>query len=125
MLSKALLRIALATLLAVSATLVAPVTQAQTLDQTLSGCNGVAPLRTIQADHNDYMTKVANLVPGDRLVLAADTYGQYLNLYNLHGQPGQCIVIEGPASGTPALFTEATPGTSSASGTRATSCCAT
>jgi Bacterial pre-peptidase C-terminal domain len=105
MLSKALLRIAIATLLVVSATLVASVTQAQTLDQTLSGCNGAAPLRTIQAGPSDYVSKVANLIPGDRLLLAAGTYGQYLNLYNLHGQPGQCIVIEGPASGSPALFT--------------------
>jgi Bacterial pre-peptidase C-terminal domain len=97
--SKALLRIALATLLFAS------VTQAQTLDQTLSGCNGAAPLRTIQASPSDYVAKVASLIPGDRLQLAAGTYGQYLNLYNLHGQPGQCIVIEGPASGSPALFT--------------------
>ena len=105
MLSKALLRIVVVTLLAVSATLVAPVTQAQTLDQTLSGCNGAAPLRTIQATPSDYVSKVANLIPGDRLQLAAGTYGQYLNVYNLHGQPSQCIVIEGPASGSPALFT--------------------
>jgi hypothetical protein len=105
MLSRALLRIAIATLLVVSATLFASVTQAQTLDQTLSGCNGAAPLRTIQAGPSDYVSKVANLIPGDRLQLAAGTYGQYLNLYNLHGQAGQCIVIEGPASGSPALFT--------------------
>ena len=105
MLSKALLRIAIATLLFVSATLVASVTQAQTLDQTLSGCNGAAPLRTIQAGPSDYVSKVANLIPGDRLQLAAGTYGQFLNVYSLHGQPSQCIVIEGPASGSPALFT--------------------
>src|SRR5688572_24476588 len=97
--SKALLRIALATLLFAS------LTQAQTLDQTLSGCNGAAPLRTIQASPSDYVSKVANLIAGDRLQLAAGTYGQYLNLYNLHGQPGKCIVIEGPASGPPAIFT--------------------
>jgi hypothetical protein len=99
MLSKALLRIAIATLLVTS------VTQAQTLDQTMSGCNGAAPLRTIQVDHNNYRSKVTSLVPGDRLLLAADTYDQFLDLYNLHGQPGQCIVIEGPASGAPAVFT--------------------
>jgi len=98
MLSKALLRIAIVTLLVASAT------QAQTLDQTLSGCNGAAPLRTIQADHFDYRTKVTSLIPGDRLLLAADTYGQFLDLANLHGEPGKCIVIEGPAGGS-ALFT--------------------
>src|SRR5688572_25699400 len=98
MLSKALLRIAIATLL------VASVTQAQTLDQTLSGSNGAAPLRTIHATPSDYVSKDAKLVPGDRLQLAVGTYSQYHNLYNKHGQPGQCIVIEGPASGSPALF---------------------
>ena len=97
--SRALLRLALATLVFAS------LTQAQTLDQTLSGCNGAAPLRTIQASPSDYVSKVANLIAGDRLQLAAGTYGQYLNLYNLHGQPGKCIVIEGPASGPPAIFT--------------------
>lgn len=29
-------------------------THAQTLDQTLSGCNGAAPLRTIQANPSNY-----------------------------------------------------------------------
>jgi len=45
MLRKALLRTAIATTLLV----VAFASQAQTLDQTLSGCNGAAPLRTINA----------------------------------------------------------------------------
>jgi hypothetical protein len=105
MLRKALLRIAIATLLVVSSTLVAPVTQAQTLDQTLSGCNGAAPLRTIQATPANYRSLIAGLIPGDRLQLAAGTYTQGLPLTNMNGQPGQCIVFEGPASGSPALFT--------------------
>lgn len=105
MLTKALLRTAIATLLVVSATLVAPTTQAQTLDQTVSGCNGAAPLRTIQATPSTYQSLIAGLLPGDRLQLAAGTYTQGLNLWNKNGQPSQCIVIEGPASGSPALFT--------------------
>ncbi|HSF43516.1 MAG TPA: PPC domain-containing protein [Thermoanaerobaculia bacterium] len=99
MLRKALLRTAIATLLAASAT------QAQTLDQTLSGCNGVAPLRTIPATPSNYRSLIAGLLPGDRLQLAAGTYTQGLPLHNKHGEPGKCIVIEGPASGSPALFT--------------------
>jgi hypothetical protein len=99
MVRKALLRTAIATLLVASAT------QAQTLDQTLSGCNGAAPLRTIQATPSTYKSLLAGLLPGDRLQLAAGTYTQGLNLWNKNGQPGQCIVIEGPASGSPALFT--------------------
>jgi hypothetical protein len=99
MLRKALLRTAIATLLVASAT------QAQTLDQTLSGCNGAAPLRTIQANPSNYRSLITGLIPGDRLQLAAGTYTQGLNLWNKNGQPDKCIVIEGPASGSPALFT--------------------
>ena len=77
--------------------------QAGSLAQTLSGCNGAAPLRTIQATPSNYRSLIAGLLPGDRLLLAAGTYG-HLPLHNKHGQPGKCIVIEGPASGSPALF---------------------
>jgi hypothetical protein len=100
MLRKALLRIVVAALL-----LAASAAQAQTLDQTLSGCNGAAPLRTFQAtEFDDYKTIVANLIPGDRLQFAAGTYRNGLDLRNKNGQPGKCIVIEGPASAPYALF---------------------
>ncbi|HEX8363428.1 MAG TPA: PPC domain-containing protein, partial [Longimicrobium sp.] len=78
--------------------------QAGSLAQTLSGCNGAAPLRTIQATPSNYRSLIAGLIPGDRLLLAAGTYG-HLPLHGKHGEPGKCIVIEGPASGSPALFT--------------------
>ncbi|MEA2489618.1 MAG: hypothetical protein QOH21_1410 [Acidobacteriota bacterium] len=91
---------AIATLL-----LLASVTHAQTLDQTLSGCNGAAPLRTIQATPSNYRSLIAGLIPGDRLLFAAGTYTQGLPIVNKNGQPGKCIVFEGPASGSPALFT--------------------
>jgi hypothetical protein len=99
MMRKAVLRTAATTLLLAAAT------QAQTLDQSLSGCNGVAPLRTLQATPSTYRSLISTLVPGDRLQLAAGTYTQGLNLWSKNGQPGKCIVIEGPASGSPALFT--------------------
>ncbi|HEX2206754.1 MAG TPA: PPC domain-containing protein [Longimicrobium sp.] len=73
------------------------------LAQSLSGCNGAAPLRTIQANPSNYRSLIAGLIPGDRLLLAAGTYG-HLPLHNKHGEPGKCIIIEGPASGSPALF---------------------
>jgi hypothetical protein len=79
--------------------------QAGSLAQTLSGCNGAAPLRTIQATPSNYRSLIAGLLPGDRLLLAAGTYTQGLPLHNKHGEPGKCIVVEGPASGSPALFT--------------------
>jgi len=87
-----------------AATLTAPSLQSQTLDQTLSGCGGAAPLRTIQANPSTYKSLIPALMPGDRLLLAAGTYTQGLNLWNKNGQPNKCIVIEGPASGSPALF---------------------
>jgi hypothetical protein len=94
-----------ALVLAIAALLVASAARAQTLDQTLSGCNGAAPLRTIQANPSNYKSLIAGLLPGDRLQLAAGTYTQGLNLWYKNGEPGKCIVIEGPASGSPALFT--------------------
>ncbi len=78
---------------------------AGSLAATISGCNGAAPLRTIQATPSNYRSLIAGLLPGDRLLLAAGTYTQGLNLWEKNGEPGKCIVIEGPASGSPALFT--------------------
>src|SRR6185436_4725565 len=81
-----------------------PAAHALSLDQTISGCNGIAPLRTIQANPSNYRTYLTTLLPGDRLLLAAGTYTAGLRLAGTTGQPGKCIVIEGPASGSPALF---------------------
>lgn len=89
----------------VTALLLTPALQAQTLDQTLGGCNGAASLRTIQATPSTYKSLLTTLQPGDRLLLAPGTYTQQLRISNKNGQPGKCIVIEGPATGTPALFT--------------------
>ncbi|MBD0318697.1 MAG: pre-peptidase C-terminal domain-containing protein [Gemmatimonadetes bacterium] len=75
------------------------------LAQTISGCNGAAPLRTIQANPSNYRSYIAGLEPGDRLLLAAGTYTQGLPLWGKNGAPGKCIVVEGPATGSPALFT--------------------
>jgi hypothetical protein len=88
-----------------AALLLAPALHALTLDQTIGGCNGVAPLRTIQANPSTYKNLLTTLQPGDRLQLAAGTYTQQLRISNKNGAPGKCIVIEGPASGSPALFT--------------------
>jgi hypothetical protein len=82
-----------------------PGLRAQTLDQTIGGCGGVAPLRTIQANPSTYRSLLTTLQPGDRLLLAAGTYTQQIRLNGLNGQPNRCIVIEGPATGAPALFT--------------------
>ena len=99
MMRKAVLCTVLAALLAASAT------QAQILDQkSLSGCDGAIPLRTLQANLSNYRSVISMVIPGDRVQLAAGTYTQGLNLWNKNGQLGKCIVVEGPASGSPALF---------------------
>jgi hypothetical protein len=85
--------------------LTAPGLHALTLDQTLGGCGGLPPERTIQATPSTYKSLLGTLKPGDRLQLAAGTYAQQLVVWNLNGQPSRCIVVEGPATGSPALFT--------------------
>jgi hypothetical protein len=104
MLKKTLLRTA--TFVITAAALFVPLSmQAQTLADTLSGCNGAAPLRTINATPSNYRTLIAGLIPGDRMLFAAGTYTQGLPIHGKNGQAGKCIVFEGPASGSPALFT--------------------
>jgi hypothetical protein len=88
-----------------TALLLTPALHALTLDQTLGGCGGLAPERTIQANPSTYRSLLGGLKPGDRLLLAPGTYTQQLVVWNLNGQPNRCIVIEGPATGSPALFT--------------------
>lgn len=51
-----------------AALLLSPRLQAQTLDQTIGGCGGVAPLRTIQANPSTYRSLLSTLQPGDRLL---------------------------------------------------------
>lgn len=55
------------------------------------------------ADPTTYRQVVTTLRPGDTMRLAAGSYG-ILNLSNLNGRPDAPIVIEGPASGAPAVF---------------------
>ncbi len=63
------------------------------------GCDGTAIERVIAADPGTYLALLPALEPGDLLQLAAGTYPNGLPLADLHGQPGQCIVIAGPGPG--------------------------
>ncbi|HEX8079228.1 MAG TPA: PPC domain-containing protein [Jatrophihabitans sp.] len=65
----------------------------------------MVPTRTIQATPSNYRLLLADLVPGERLLLAAGTYTQGLSFWNRNGQPDKCLIVEGPASGPPAVFT--------------------
>jgi hypothetical protein len=74
-------------------------------DSDYSGCAGTVAARTLSADPGNYLGLVAGLQAGDRLVLAPGTYAGGLTLWGRNGAPANCIVIEGPASGPPAVFT--------------------
>lgn len=71
----------------------------------IDGCGGNPPQRTLTATPADYRAVLPTLQAGDRLQLAAGMYTQGLPLNGINGAAGQCIVIEGPASGAPAVFT--------------------
>lgn len=73
--------------------------------QSVSGCGALVPVRTIQATPADYQSRLSTLGPGDRLQLAAGTYTQGLSFWGRNGQPDNCIIVEGPATGSPAVFT--------------------
>jgi hypothetical protein len=88
----------------VAALLAAPAARASTAAD-YGGCAGTVPENVIDADPANYRTLLASLQPGDLLRLAPGTYGQGLPFDAHHGEPGRCIVVEGPASGPPAVLT--------------------
>ncbi len=63
----------------------------------------------INADPSNYKAALPTLKPGDTLHLAGGTYPKLLVINNLKGTESQPIVIQGPSSGAPAVFT-ADPG---------------
>ena len=86
-------------LLAVAAPLIA------TDAASVGGCAGTVPERVLDADPSNYRSLLGTLMPGDLLRLAAGTYSEGLPIDGLGGEPDRCILIEGPASGPPAVFT--------------------
>lgn len=88
----------------VTALLAAPAARASTAAD-YGGCAGTVPENVIDADPSNYRTLLASLQPGDLLRLAPGTYDQGLPFDGHHGEPDRCIVVEGPASGPPAVLT--------------------
>ena len=72
---------------------------------SIGGCAGTVPEQVIDANPANYRALLENLGPGDLLRLAPGVYPDGLPISDLHGEPDRCIVIEGPASGEPAIFT--------------------
>ena len=58
----------------------------------------------IDANPANYRTLLPLLQAGDTLRLAPGNYTQGLPIWNMNGQPGLPIVIDGPSSGPPAVF---------------------
>ena len=58
----------------------------------------------LQADPSNYLERLTQLRPGDRLRLAAGTYRHGLPLHDVYGRPEQPIIIEGPGGASPAIF---------------------
>lgn len=85
-------------------TLAAPAAHAAVTAQSVGGCQTTTVLRTLQGTPSNYLTLAGSLRPGDRLVLAAGNYTKGLKLWNKSGVAGKCIQIEGPATGSPAVF---------------------
>jgi hypothetical protein len=69
------------------------------------GCAGTVPERILDAGPSDYRGLLATLGPGDLLRFAPGTYADGLPFVEHHGEPDHCIVVEGPESGPPAVFT--------------------
>lgn len=73
------------------------------------------PANVINADPSNYLARIAQLQPGDTLLLAAGNYGidaqgndtasvPGLPLFNINGTPAAPITIAGPASGPTAVL---------------------
>lgn len=70
---------------------------------SLAGLPRRSRARTLTAGPSDYAARLTELRPGDRLLLAAGTYREGLDLRRLHGNSRRPILIEGPADRS-ALF---------------------
>ncbi|MCG8459832.1 MAG: hypothetical protein MI919_26425 [Holophagales bacterium] len=71
--------------------------------EEVGGCGDTVAERVLDADPSTYLALLPTLQPGDLLRLGAGTYASGLPLTGISGEPGRCIVIEGPETGT-ALF---------------------
>ncbi len=63
-----------------------------------AACEPTEILRTIEVGPNDYQAAVHAAMAGDRIRLLPGTYPNGLSVYGLQGEPGRCIVVEGPGA---------------------------
>lgn len=82
-----------------------PPTDDEPTPDHLRECDGDPPGAILEADPTNYRDLLPTMQPGDVLRLAAGTYDQGLPITAMNGSPGACFVIEGPADGSPAVFT--------------------
>jgi hypothetical protein len=67
-------------------------------------CDDAPSGDVLEADSDDYRSRLDEMRPGDTLRLAPGTYTQGLPIHFKNGSPGACYVIEGPAEGERAVF---------------------
>jgi hypothetical protein len=80
--------------------LVSPCAAALTeLAGSYGGCADTITTQTVNIGPvGNYQAAIdAAALPGRRIVLSGGTYSNGLRLYDVHGAPGNCLVIEGPA----------------------------
>ena len=75
------------------------------LPEIIGGCEGGPPQTTKTANPSNYLAKLSKFAPGAQLLLDPGTCPRGLPVHGLNGAAGACIVIEGPATGPPAVFT--------------------
>ncbi len=68
------------------------------------GTAGPAYGKVLSGNPNTFRKLLGSLQAGDTLVLKAGVYKRCLQISNLHGEPGNPIVITGPETGKPAIF---------------------
>lgn len=66
-------------------------------------CSESGTSRRVIANPSNYAHTLRTLQPGQTMVLAPGNYSR-LNIVDLRGRPGKCIVITGPTEGPPAVI---------------------
>jgi len=71
----------------------------------LLAASSISMAATYIGNPSNYLSQLSKLTPGDTLSLEAGTYTDGLPVYNLNGDPGNPIIISGPAVAPRAVFT--------------------
>lgn len=68
-------------------------------------CEEGASGAVIEATPADYKAKLATMLPGDTLQLAAGSYPDGLPIFDMNGSVGKCFIIDGASTSGKVVFT--------------------